>query len=55
MSDGKITVSGAMEEEAARHFVDAWHRAERGETFRERRLVFESWKALARALTRLFR
>jgi predicted transcriptional regulator len=51
MSDVKITVGGAMEEEAARGFVDAWHRAERGETFRERRLAFESWDALARVLT----
>jgi predicted transcriptional regulator len=31
--------------------VDAWHRAERGETFRERHLAFESWGALARVLT----
>jgi hypothetical protein len=30
MSDVKITVGGAMEEEASRRFVDAWHRAERG-------------------------
>jgi predicted transcriptional regulator len=51
MSDVKITVGGAMEEEATRRFVDAWHRAERGETFRERRLAFESWDALARVLT----
>jgi predicted transcriptional regulator len=51
MSDVKITVGGAMEEEAVLGFVDAWHRAERGETFRERRLAFESWDALARVLT----
>jgi hypothetical protein len=50
MSDVKITVGGAMEEEAALGFVDAWHRAERGETFRERRLAFESWDALARKM-----
>ena len=55
MSDVKITVGGRMEEEAARGFVDAWHRAERGETFRERRLAFESWHALARFLKRLIR
>ena len=51
MSDVKITVGGAMEDEAARRFGDAWHRAERGETFRERHLAFESWDALARVLT----
>ena len=51
MSDVKITVGGAMEEEAARRFVDAWHRAERGDSFHERHLAFESWDALARVLT----
>src|SRR6267154_2772864 len=49
--DLKITVGGAIEEDAARRFVDAWHRAERGEIFRERHLAFESWDALARVLT----
>ena len=51
MSDMKISVGGAIEDEAARRFVDAWHRAERGETFRERHLAFQSWDALARVLT----
>lgn len=51
MSDVKITVGGAFEEESSRRFVDAWRRAERGETFHERRLAFESWDALARILT----
>jgi len=51
MSGVKITVGGAFEEEASRRFVDAWHRAERGERFRERRLAFENWDALARVLT----
>jgi predicted transcriptional regulator len=51
MNNVKITVGGAMEEAAARRFVDAWHRAERGESFRERHLSFESWDALARILT----
>jgi predicted transcriptional regulator len=51
MSEVKITVGGAMETEASRRFVDAWRRAERGETFRERHLAFESWDALARTLT----
>jgi predicted transcriptional regulator len=51
MSNVKVTVGGAMEDEASRQFVDAWHRAERGETFHERHLAFESWDALARVLT----
>jgi predicted transcriptional regulator len=51
MSDVKFTVGGAMEEEASRNFIDAWHRAERGESFHERHLAFESWDALARVLT----
>ena len=51
MSDVKITVGGAFESDAGRRFVDAWHRAERGEDFRERHLAFESWDALARVLT----
>ncbi len=33
MSEVKITVGSAIEKEASRRFVDAWHRAERGETF----------------------
>jgi|GEM_PF-3523440 len=36
MSDLKITAGGAVEDEASRRFIDAWYRAERGETFRER-------------------
>jgi predicted transcriptional regulator len=51
MSDVKITVGGAIEKEAAQRFIDAWHRAENSETFRERHLAFESWDALARVLT----
>src|ERR1700737_1412492 len=51
MSNVKITVGGAIEDEASRRFVDAWYRAERGETFHERHLAFESWDALARVLT----
>ena len=51
MSDLKFTVGGAMEDEASRRFVEAWHRAERGETFHERHLAFESWEALSRVLT----
>ena len=51
MNNVKIAVSGSIEEDAARRFVDAWHRAERGETFHERHLAFESWDALARVMT----
>ena len=51
MSEMKVTVGGAFEEEASRQFIDAWHRAERGETFHERYLAFESWDTLARVLT----
>lgn len=51
MNDVKVTVGGTVEAEATRRFVDAWHRAERGETFRERALAFESWDTLTRVLT----
>jgi predicted transcriptional regulator len=51
MSKVKVTVGGAMEQEASRRFVDAWHRAERGERVDERHLAFESWDALARVMT----
>src|SRR5205823_11483923 len=51
MSEVKITVGGSIEEDAARRFVDAWHRGESGETFHERHLAFESWDALARVMT----
>lgn len=51
MSRIKITVGGDFENEAARRFADAWHRAERGKSFRERYLAFESWRALSRILT----
>ena len=51
MAGVKITVGGDVEEAASRRFVDAWHRAERGETFRGRHLAFESWDTLVRVLT----
>ncbi len=51
MTDVKLTVGGSFEEDAARRFVDAWHRSEQGETFHERHLAFESWDALMRVLT----
>jgi len=51
MNEVNLTVGGAFEDEASRKFIDAWHRAERGETFHERHLAFESWDALSRVLT----
>lgn len=51
MNEVKITVGGEMEQEASRQYIDAWHRAERGETFHERHLAFENWDTLARVLT----
>ncbi len=51
MSDVKLTVGGAFEDEAAGRFIQAWRRAEKGESFRERHLAFENWDALARVLT----
>jgi predicted transcriptional regulator len=51
MNDVKVTVGSAIQEEASRKFIDAWHRAERGEVFHERHLSFETWDALARVLT----
>jgi predicted transcriptional regulator len=51
MTEVKITVGGAIEVKGAQQFVDAWHRAEKAEIFRERHLAFESWDALARVLT----
>jgi predicted transcriptional regulator len=51
LSNLTATVGGAFEDEASRRLVDAWHRAERGETFHERHLAFESWDVLARVLT----
>ena len=38
-------------EAMARRFIDAWHRAERGEAVDERHLSFESWERLVRVLT----
>jgi predicted transcriptional regulator len=51
MSKVKISVGGDLENAAARNFVGAWHRAERGKKFREHHLAFESWDALSRVLT----
>lgn len=46
----KVIVGGSIEDDAAA-FADAWKRAERGESFQERQLAFESWHALTRVLT----
>jgi hypothetical protein len=54
MKSVKITVGGAMEDEASRQFIDAWHRAERGETFHERHHAFETWNVLIRFFTSKF-
>lgn len=47
----RITVGGDLKEEVSRRAIDAWHRAERGETFHERHLAFENWETLARVLS----
>lgn len=51
MSELQVRVGGAIESEASRRFVDAWHRAEKGKRVRERHLVFENWETLMRVLT----
>ena len=50
-SEVQVTVGGAIEEEASRGFIEAWHRAEQGERFQETHLVFENWKTLERVLS----
>lgn len=51
MDDAKIIIGGSTEDDAAA-FLDAWHRAERGEKIRERVLAFESLEALAQSTTK---
>jgi len=51
MTTMKVTAGGSFEDAASRRFIDAWRRAESGETFHERHLAFESWDGLARVLT----
>jgi predicted transcriptional regulator len=51
MNEVKLTVGGDIEGETSQRFVDAWHRAKRSETFRDRHLAFESWDGLAKVLT----
>lgn len=45
-----MLVGGSIEDDAAA-FVDAWHRAERGDPVGERTLAFESWEGLASVMT----
>lgn len=42
---------GESLEAMGQRFVDAWHRAERGEAVHESHLSFESWETLTRTLT----
>ncbi len=45
-----MMVGGSVEDDAAA-FLDAWHRAARGEAVQERVLAFESWDGLSAVLT----
>ena len=51
MTELKLTIGNSVEEEASRRFIDAWHRAEKGQVFQERHLAFESWETFTRILT----
>ena len=50
MTDVKMIEGGRIEDDAAA-FVDAWHRAERGDQVRDRTISFESWESLTRVMT----
>jgi predicted transcriptional regulator len=50
MAETKIIVGGGLEKDVAA-FLEAWHRAERGEAVDENMLAFESWEALAAVMT----
>ena len=50
MAETKVVVGGSLEEDAAA-FLDAWHRADRGENVDENVLAFESWEALASVMS----
>jgi predicted transcriptional regulator len=50
MSDLKIHVGEGRNAMGAR-FIDAWHRAERGESTCERHLSFDSFETMTRVLT----
>jgi hypothetical protein len=54
MSAVRIIVGYSLEEDAAA-FLDAWHRAERGETVGENVLALDSWKALIPVITSGYR
>jgi len=51
MTPRRIIVGGGLEE-AAKRVAEAWHRAERGETFEpEDNVTFASWSALASVMS----
>lgn len=50
MAETKVIVGGGLQEDASA-FLEAWHRAERGERVDENILAFESWEALATVMT----
>jgi len=50
MTDLKIHV-GETREAMGTRFVEAWHRAERGEAITERHLSFDSFETMTRTLT----
>jgi predicted transcriptional regulator len=50
MDDVRVIVGGSIEDDTIA-FLDAWHRADRGEVVHERVLAFESWEGLARVMT----
>lgn len=50
MADIKVHVGDTVDD-MGRRFIDAWHRAERGERMNERHLSFDSFETLARVLT----
>jgi len=50
MDDLKVIVGGTIEDDAAA-FLDAWRRAEKGESVNDRVLAFESWEGLAQVMT----
>lgn len=47
----KLTLTVSTLEDAGRRFIEAWHRAERGEGEPETILSFECWDTLVRTLT----
>lgn len=50
MTTLKIRIGGSLEEDCAA-FVDAWHRAERGEKVSDHQISFESWEGLTKVMT----